>query len=827
MDTSTHQLGPIKEAGRRDLNMDLPLRPKLLTYPFVPPPELRAAGPSHPVVIVGAGPVGLTLALTLARAGVRSVVLENDDRVCGGSRALGLSRRTLEIWDALAVAEPVTRLGKKWTGGRSFFAGQTILQFDMPDDPALRHRPMLNLQQCYSEHFLVARASASSLVDLRWQSRFVGLRQESDSVKLDVATPLGNYTLQASYVAACDGARSAVRTAMGLTLEGASYEADYVIADIELETDAPTERRCWFDPPSNPGLSVLMHGQPGGIWRLDYQLGAGEDPKSAVALERVHRRIQKHLDYIGEKGAWRLEDVSHYRVHSRSLSKFRHDRVLFAGDAAHLMPIFGIRGLNSGVEDAWALGAKLAEVLRGTASDALLDVYSQERRAVFDENAAAASRNAVFMTPPSAGMRRAREAALMLALGATPLQDLLNPRQAAYVPLRHSPLSTPDRDEWAGGPAPGEVLPDLLLPTPPQGHLQSVIATRSCALWFRDPADNTLTKNQLQQLDLDVVIVSEEPTPEGGEQIHDPDGTLRGRMAAGPGALYLIRPDHNVAARWKAPDLDSVEAAVNRLALKNSSNGEPTLSPPALSAAERVYNGLSELLDRTSSPLETLTALVLRLGVDIGDAAAFERAVRAVEAAQDVRERVRHTTPQPDQSIGVPVNGLHHFAWKCRDAEETRHFYEDLLGLPLVHTIQASRVPSTGEHCPYVHLFFELVDGSSVAFFDLGDGAAPLPSSNTPDWVNHLALKVPDRQSLLRAKERLEAAGVSVLGPTDHHFVDSIYFHDPNGIRLELTWSKGDPRYLEQMRRQAHDKLRQWVARDAKATTGDTAIKVA
>jgi glyoxylase I family protein len=159
----------------------------------------------------------------------------------------------------------------------------------------------------------------------------------------------------------------------------------------------------------------------------------------------------------------------------------------------------------------------------------------------------------------------------------------------------------------------------------------------------------------------------------------------------------------------------------------------------------------------------------------------------------------------------VPVKGLHHIAYRCRDAEETRHFYEDILGLPLVHVIRADHVPSTGEYCPYVHVFFELMDGSCVAFFDLGDGEAARPSPNTPGWVQHLALEVPDRPALDEARQRLVAANVNVIGPTDHGFVDSIYFHDPNGVRLELTM-KTDDAVVQDARPLAHRTLREWSA---------------
>jgi len=171
---------------------------------------------------------------------------------------------------------------------------------------------------------------------------------------------------------------------------------------------------------------------------------------------------------------------------------------------------------------------------------------------------------------------------------------------------------------------------------------------------------------------------------------------------------------------------------------------------------------------------------------------------------------------QPDPSSlppPVPVHGLHHFAWRCRNAEETRHFYEDLLGLPLVHLIRADHVPSTGEYCPYVHIFFRLGDGSFIAFFDLGDGTAAEPSPNTPAWVNHLALRVQSLDALHAARERLLAAGVEVLGPTDHHIIQSIYFFDPNGLRLELTVPTVPESEMQRLATRAHADLAAWTAR--------------
>ena len=172
----------------------------------------------------------------------------------------------------------------------------------------------------------------------------------------------------------------------------------------------------------------------------------------------------------------------------------------------------------------------------------------------------------------------------------------------------------------------------------------------------------------------------------------------------------------------------------------------------------------------------------------------------------------------------VPIQSLHHYAYRCRDAEETRHFYEDILGLPLVHIIRADNVPSTGEYCPYVHIFFEMKDGSYIAFFDLGDNQAAEKPANTPDWVNHLALEVSSLDELQRAKARLEASGVKVIGVTDHGFVKSIYFFDPNGIRLELTTRVAEPSYLEEIKRTARADLDAWSREKADRAKAKTAV---
>ena len=607
-------------------------------FTFSRPPELgRAVAKMHPVVIAGAGPVGLTLALTLARHGVPCVLLESEGQVCVGSRALGMSRRTLEIWSALDAAKAIAMNGVVWDGGTSFWRDREVLRFRMADDPRMRHRPMLNIQQCHTEAYLVDAALAHEEIDLRWQQRVKAVRTRDGSVDMEVETPEGDYLLHARHLVACDGARSTVRESMGLRLDGSTHEAAYLIADIQLETEMPMGRRCWFDPPSNPGSTVLMHGQPDGVWRLDYQLQPGESQEEAQQAGRVEERVAEHLAFIGERGPWKLLWTSVYRAHSRSLASFRQGNVFFAGDAAHLMPIFGIRGINSGVEDAWNLGWKLAMVHRGLSGDAVLDSYSVERRNAFLENAALADRNARFMTPPNEGARFVRDAVLQLSLSQPAMGDIINPRQASYVPLRDSPLSTTSAsgDGFGRGPSPGEIVPDLKLPAQ-DGWLQARLGPWFTALVFGHEAElGAAALQELQRLSdtpaLKVLRFIRRALPMlEADVIVDPLGELYAEFGAHAGTVYLVRPDQNVAGRWRALDAAAVDVAIARAC--GSELGAATaraLFTVDLAPAERVYRAISEVgvASDAQANAQVFAKLAMALALELEDPAKVRQVI--------------------------------------------------------------------------------------------------------------------------------------------------------------------------------------------------------
>ncbi len=594
-------------------------------FPPAPlPPQQRVR-----VAIVGGGPVGLATALGLARQGVASIVIEADDSVCMGSRAICISRRSLQICGRLGALPEMMERGLPWSGGRSFWQDQEVFRFAMPLYEGQRLPPMTNLQQYYIEDALLAavartNAEAPGLIDLRWATAVDAIVPHADGVSLSLANGLSRGSLQADWVVACDGGQSFVRNALGLALEGTAYTGRYVIVDILLPSTHPTERRAWFDPPWHRGATVLMHRQPDDLWRIDWQLRHGDSTEEALKPENVRAFVQRHLDAIGEGHLpWEPAWSSVYRAGAMTLQRYRHGRVLFAGNAAHAMPIFGVRGLNSGLDDADNLAWKLAAVVRG-GPEALLDSYSAERVQAFHVNAESARRSTEFMSPPSRGFDVLREAVLSLAVKHRDIAELINPRQTAAVAYTASSLSTPDTDAWQGGPRPGEVLPEVSVGGP-VGHVTEVVGPGFVWLHFGAPPAWAVAEG------LRLVPVLAQADARWPQALVDAVGRLAREFDAVEGSAYLLRPDGHVAARWTQCSVAALQAALRRAQGHEGAALDAPAPPGTGSARDRLYTRLAQGVSDAGSSRETLflARLALLLCERLGDEAAAGAAIDA------------------------------------------------------------------------------------------------------------------------------------------------------------------------------------------------------
>ncbi len=539
--------------------------------PSAHPPQQR-----KPVVIVGSGPAGMVAALKLARLGVASVVLESELQVSQGSRAIVFTRRSMEILQDVGVADRVTAAGLPWRCGNSYYRGQRVFRMEAPHEEDDRFFPMINLQQQYLEEYLLEACEREPLVDFRWGNKVTSFEQHPTHVRLAVDTPEGPYTLEADWVVAADGGRSAIRSALNLQMEGASYEGYFVIADIRCDLPLPTERLAFFDPDWNPGNTVLVHREPHGIWRVDYQLPEGETPEQALDPESLRQRIDATLAMVGHPGiAWEMDWSSVYSARTLTLPDYVHGRIVFAGDAAHLLPIFGVRGANTAFQDAQAVAWHLAMVARGQADDQFMANYSAERVGAAREIIAESGKSTRFMAPPTRGFRLLRDAVLSLSLTQEFVRPLYHWRTSRPHEYSGSALNASGDDNLLFRTGPAHGAPPQNVRLGPDEHLLDHVGpgfTLLCATGGEGlPAQVREAIDQARERGMPLkVIAVGSAGPVAGADLALPDAAGRLRQRYGmksAGAAYLLRPDQHVCARWIHLDATRLRAALDKALL--------------------------------------------------------------------------------------------------------------------------------------------------------------------------------------------------------------------------------------------------------------------
>ncbi|NML17181.1 FAD-dependent oxidoreductase [Azohydromonas caseinilytica] len=521
-------------------------------FPYAPSAEQRSGVVKrHPVVIVGAGPIGLTAALECARRGLPAVVLDDNNTVSVGSRAVCYAKRPLEIWDRLGVGERMVEKGVSWKVGKVFFQEDMVYSFDLLPEAGHKMPAMINLQQYYLEEYLVEACGRSPRVDLRWKHKLISLAQREDHAVLTVETPDGIFQMEADWVIACDGANSDTRRMVDAGFVGQFFQDRFLIADVVMKAPFPAERWFWFDPPFHRGQSVLLHKQCDDVWRIDFQLGWNTDPNEEKKPENVIPRIKAMLPGVD----FELEWVSVYQFACRRIDRFRYGRVLFAGDAAHQVSPFGARGANTGVQDIDNLVWKLKLHIDGQAPLALVDSYHAERAWAADDNLLNSTRSTDFITPKSRASRVLRDAVLQLAESEPFARRLVNSgRLSTPTPYQNSPLNTPDEPDFAGPMRPGTNCADAPVTRDGQpGWLLNHLHDGFTLLCFGAPGAREIG---IDGVTARVLCV--------GSDIQDAEGLLAQRYDARPGTVYLIRPDQHVAARWRALDETKVRAALAR-----------------------------------------------------------------------------------------------------------------------------------------------------------------------------------------------------------------------------------------------------------------------
>ncbi len=518
-------------------------------YPYVKSADQTSVQPAHhKVIVVGGGPVGLAAALDLGLRGVPVLVLDDHEGVGLGSRAICFSKRTLEICDRLGASKSMLEKGVQWNVGKVFHDDRQLYEFNLQPEAGHAFPAFINLQQPHFEKFLhvaiVAAQKEGAPIEIRGRNRVEGLKHDQDSVTLNIVTPDGPYTMACDWLIACDGARSSLRNMMGLAFDGRVFEDNFLIADVHMKADFPTERWFWFEPHFKSGDSALLHKQPDDIWRIDFQLGWDIDRKKELEPANIRARVDAML---GPNVSYELDWTSIYTFQCRRMEQFRHGRVIFAGDSAHQVSPFGARGANSGIQDVDNLCWKLHFVVDGKADGRLLDSYNTERVYGADENILNSTRATDFITPKSAISKLFRNAVLNLAEHHPFARALVNSGRLS-LPCTYdgSELNGADHPDMPTRTRPGSPCPDAPLG---DGWLLEKLG-RSFTLMSID--EQIPTRLVFHGIDCNVLELS----ATGNDAIAS---RYLGQTAK---AVYLIRPDQHVAARWDQFNEEAVNKAI-------------------------------------------------------------------------------------------------------------------------------------------------------------------------------------------------------------------------------------------------------------------------
>jgi 3-(3-hydroxy-phenyl)propionate hydroxylase len=547
------------------------------------------------IAIVGAGPVGLAAALRLALLGIPCALLEaNPDLMKRGSKALAIQHGVLRILDLMGCADDLVAEGVPWSISRTFVRDQELFHTHFTTGPNDPLPPFLNIPQFRTEQILLEHVRRTGLVTELWQHSLVGIEQDDSRVVIEADTPAGRRSYECQYLIGCDGLRSAVRGALGIEWLGYTHADRFLIADLRTEVNFPRERRFYFDAPSNPGRQIVVHAQPGKMWRIDWQL----PPDTDVEAEQRSGKLETRIRALIGDAPYELDWLSTYRFHQRRAARIRVGRVMLAGDAAHAMPPFGARGMNSGIQDIDNLAWKLKLVSQGIASPALLESYEIERQAAAQENLAVTESTIRFMVPPTRWHRLWRDSILAMGRRYPPLSVLVNSGQMSRPNrYRSSPIiahraERPEhRDRWPVAlrrprdNEPGCLLVDASCRVAGTvTRLRKLASEQFICLYFCADvgraaefargyvatAADTAVPFQLylvppvgQRVDIPVM-------PESGValvgQIDDFTGALNGSYSDRHPTFYLIRPDGYIAARERDFPHHGVAALIGRSA---------------------------------------------------------------------------------------------------------------------------------------------------------------------------------------------------------------------------------------------------------------------